>query len=183
MNRDIDDDALVEKLIHVADGPARSRAERRQRVESQFPTANERIVPLMRMLAQRSDWDRFNDLENIAAYLNDVPDLDEVLIDVVRSGEGEGYLEDHIEILGELAKPTAVDTIIQVFTEREHSDGPAYWLCLKCIQALGSIGTPPAREFLRSIAEGDHPPRLKWEAAVDLQIEDELGFDEDEMCD
>ncbi|GAA0477102.1 HEAT repeat domain-containing protein [Streptomyces olivaceiscleroticus] len=183
MSKIIDDDDLVEKLIHIAGGPGCSRAERRRKVESQFPAVNERIASLMRMLAQRSDWSRFNTLENIAADLSDVPDLDRVLIDVVRSGQGAGYLEDHIEILGELAKPTAVDTIIQVFTEREDSDGPAYWLCLKCIQALGSIGTPPAREFLRSIAEGDHPPRLKWEAAVDLQIEDELGFDEDEMCD
>ncbi|MER5969443.1 HEAT repeat domain-containing protein [Streptomyces sp. NPDC002055] len=182
MSRGIDDDALVEELIHVAGGPGYSREERQRRVESRLPDARERIAFLMRRLAQRSDWSRFNTLENIAADLRDVPDLDRVLIDVVRSGEGPGYLEDHIEILGELAHPAAVDDIIRVFTEREHSGGPSSGLRLKCIQALGSMGGPSARDFLRGIAEGNHPPRLKWEAAVELGIEDELGFDEDEMC-
>lgn len=182
MGEDIDDDTLTEKLIYIAGGPGYSREERQRKVDSQLPTANMRIASLMRMLAQQSDWSRFNTLENIAADLSDVPDLDRVLIDVVKSEEGAGYLEDHVEILGELANPTAVDAIIQVFTGREHSDGPSYSLCLKCIQALGNIGNPTAREFLRGIAEGDHPPRLKWEAAVELEIEDDLGFDEDEMC-
>ncbi|WP_432095271.1 HEAT repeat domain-containing protein [Streptomyces sp. bgisy100] len=182
MGSEIDDEALVEELIHIAGGPGYGREERQRRVESRLPDAKERIALLLRLLAQRSDWIRFNTLENIAADLDDVPGFGRVLIDVVRSGEGPGHLEDHIEILGELSEPTAVDAIIQAFTEREHSDGPSYWLCLKCVQALGAIGDPPARDFLRGIAEGDHPPRLKWEAAVELEIEDELGFDEDEMC-
>ena len=182
MSRGIDDDVLVDQLIDIAGGSGFGREERRQKVEGQLPGAGVRIASLLRMLAQRPDWIRFNALENIAVDLSDAPGLDRVLIDVVRSGEGAGYLEDRIEILGEFATPAAVEAITQVFTGRVHSDGPAYWLCLKCVQALGNIGSSPAKAFLRDIAEGEHPPRLKWEAAVELGIEDLLGFDEDEMC-
>ncbi|WP_053743392.1 HEAT repeat domain-containing protein [Streptomyces sp. NRRL WC-3618] len=67
---------------------------------------------------------------------------------------------------------------------RKDSDGPLYALCVKAIQSLGEIGTPEANRFLKGIATSEPsvwPAPLRWHAAEELGIEDELGFDEDEM--
>lgn len=49
---------------------------------------------------------------------------------------------------------------------------------------LAEIGTPDALRLLRGIATsapGEWPDPLRWHAAEELGIEDELGFDEDAM--
>lgn len=64
------------------------------------------------------------------------------------------------------------------------SDGPMNALCVKGIQSLGEIGTPEANSFLKDIATSEPsawPAPLRWHAAEELGIENELGFDEDEM--
>ncbi|MFF9691142.1 hypothetical protein [Streptomyces sp. NPDC014623] len=78
--------------------------------------------------------------------------------------------------------------ISRVFEEEIDGDAPGYWLCKKCIAALGAVHfalqgarASDAADFLRQVATGDYPNQLKWEAAVELGIEDDLGFDEDEM--
>ncbi|MEW2567518.1 hypothetical protein [Streptomyces sp. NPDC047070] len=63
-------------------------------------------------------------------------------------------------------------------------DGPFYALSIKGVQALAGIGTPEALRFLEGIArsaQGEWPDPLRWHAAEELGIEDELGFDEDAM--
>ena len=64
------------------------------------------------------------------------------------------------------------------------TDGPFFPVCIKGIQALGEIGTPDAEQFLKTLATsapGEWPDPLRWHAAEQLGIEDELGFDEDQM--
>lgn len=60
-------------------------------------------------------------------------------------------------------------------------DAPAYWLCQKVVSALGEIGTPDAFERIRQMTDQSWPDVVRWHAAVELGIEDELGFDEGRM--
>ncbi|MFB1048993.1 HEAT repeat domain-containing protein [Streptomyces chrestomyceticus] len=60
-------------------------------------------------------------------------------------------------------------------------DTPAYWLCQKVIASLGEIGTPEALECLRRMTASSWPDAVRWHAAVELENEEELGFDEDRM--
>jgi hypothetical protein len=92
--------------------------------------------------------------------------------------------EDLVDMLGELRAPEGVDAISALIRERKRSDGPFFPLCVKGVQSLGEIGTPDALALLRGIAMStpdEWPDPLRWHAAEQLGIEDELGFDEDEM--
>jgi len=87
-----------------------------------------------------------------------------------------GSLADHQR------DPEAVAALVRLLTARMPTEGPAYALSLKAVHALGAIGGTGAEQALRAVAEGvDHPSQVRWEAAVELGIEDDLGFDEDEM--
>jgi hypothetical protein len=108
-----------------------------------------------------------------------------VLVPVIAEGTARTTYEDLVEILGGVAAndgdPDAVPALSRLLTARVTADAPAHALCLKTVEALGAIGGPLAEESLHAIAVGNYPKPLKWQAAVELGIEDELGFDEDEM--
>lgn len=87
-------------------------------------------------------------------------------------------------LLGELRAPEGVEPVAALVRVRKSTDGPYFTFCVKALQSLGQIGTPEAVGFLRGIATGDPavwPDPLRWHAAEELGIEDELGFDEDRM--
>ena len=92
--------------------------------------------------------------------------------------------EDLVEILGEVRAPEAVEPIRSLVQERRDFDWPFFSFCIKGIQVLGEISTPDALQFLRNIAAsepGTWPDPLRWYAADELDIVDELGFDEGQM--
>lgn len=157
------------------------------RVASALPDISVRIGELLSSADGDGDWQTFTTLANLARWVSPAG-LAEQLIPVLEKRPQGVNKEDLVEILGEIESAAAVPTVIHVFHEELDNDGPAYWTCKKCIAALGTVHFALGDEhdggasaFLRQVATGDYPKPLKWEAAVELGIEDDLGFDEDEM--
>ncbi|MBU7600363.1 HEAT repeat domain-containing protein [Streptomyces sp. P38-E01] len=145
-----------------------------------IPTTRERIVDWLTEARNSGDTLKFHTLANFAVYLNP-PGMAEVLIPIIENRE-EGYLlEDIVEILGELESAKAVAPVALLLNSRAQGDEIDQSLCLKCINALAIIDTNEARATLEGIALGDNPNLLRWHAALALEIEEELGFDEDLM--
>lgn len=153
----------------------------------ELPDISDRIDALLADARADEDWQSFTTFANLSRWVAPTG-LAEQLIPVLEARPRGVNKEDLVEILGELESESAVPVIIRVFQEELDDDAPAYWLCKKCISALGTVHfslggerTSDAADFLRQVATGDYPNQLKWEAAVELGIEDDLGFDEDEM--
>lgn len=147
------------------------------------PESRTRILDWLRNLSGDGDWRRFERLAGVAVHLH--PEgLAPILVSVLASGEPGVNAEDLVDMLGELRASEAVEAISSLVRGRKDSDGPTYALCVKGIESLGEIGTPEANRFLKDIATSEPsawPARLRWHAAEQLGIEDELGFDEDEV--
>ncbi|MDI3402528.1 hypothetical protein [Streptomyces cavernicola] len=157
-------------------------------VQRALPDVSERIVGLLAAAAEAEEWFEFTRLANLGRWVAPAGPLADQLIPVLELRPWGANKEDLAEILGEIESVAAVPTLIRVFEEELVDDAPAYWLCKTCVDALGTVhfvygaeGDGGASGFLREVATGDYPDQLRWEAAVELQIEDELGFDEDEM--
>ncbi|KOG90570.1 hypothetical protein ADK38_07970 [Streptomyces varsoviensis] len=86
-----------------------------------------------------------------------------------------------MDILGEIREVDAVACLFRVAEKSVSEDAPAYWLCQKVISSLGEIGTPEAYECIREMTAQSWPDIVRWHAAVEVGIEDELGFDESHM--
>jgi hypothetical protein len=159
-------------------------AERARAIVAAAPEARDRVLRWLPDFARAGDWRSFEKFSNLAVDTH--PEgLADVLIPVIADGTAPTNYEDLVEILGEIATadaaPEAVQALRALLTSRLPTETPPYALCLKTLQVLGAIGGQQAEGTLRAVALGDHPKILKWEAAVELGIEDELGFDEDEM--
>ncbi|MEU1694636.1 hypothetical protein ABZ590_25110 [Streptomyces hirsutus] len=157
------------------------------RVIGELPDISTRIDALLSDACADGDWQTVTTLANLARWVAPTG-LTERLIPILEARPRGVNKEDLVEILGELESESAVPVIARVFEEELDGDAPGYWLCKKCIAALGAVHfalqgarTSDAADFLRQVATGDYPNQLKWEAAVELGIEDDLGFDEDEM--
>jgi hypothetical protein len=180
-----DADGIAAHRVKELVGTGYISAERAQAIVAAAPEARDRIVEWLRSAAASGDWRTVEKFANLAAHTR--PEgLAAVLAPIVADGTAPTNYEDLVEILGEVADherdPEAVPAIVRLLTARMPTDGPAYALSLKALQALGTIGGAEAEQALRAIAEDDdHPSQVRWEAAVELGIEDDLGFDEDEM--
>ena len=156
--------------------------ERAAEVAVAVPESRTRILDWLRNLSAEGDWRRFERLAGVAVHLH--PDgLAPVLASVLTSGVPGVNAEDLVDMLGELRAPEAVEVISSLVQGRKDSDGPLYALCVKGIQSLGETGTTEANRFLKGVATSDPsawPAPLRWHAAEELGIEDELGFCEDE---
>lgn len=157
------------------------------RVIDEFSDISTRIDTLLFGACTNGDWQAVTTLADLARWVAPTG-LAERLLPILEARPRGVNKEDLVEILGELESDSAVPVISRVFEEELDGDAPGYWLCKKCIAALGAVhfalqGTraSDAADFLRQVATGDYPNQLKWEAAVELGIEDDLGFDEDEM--
>ncbi|MEU6854034.1 hypothetical protein ABZ901_29415 [Actinacidiphila alni] len=160
-------------------GPERARA-----IVAVAPEARDRVLEWLGGFARAGDWRSFEKFANLAVDTH--PEgLAAVVAPVVAGGTAGVNHEDLVEILGEAAAgdadPAAVAALHSLLVARLPAAAPPYALLLKIVHALGAIGGGRAEEILRSVAVGEHPKPLKWEAAVELGIEDDLGFDEDEM--
>ena len=157
--------------------------ERAVEVVLAVPESRTRILDWLRNLSAEGDWRRFERLAGVAVHLH--PDgLAPVLASVLTSGVPGVNAEDLVDMLGELRAPEAVEVISSLVQGRKDSDGPLYALCVKGIQSLGETGTTEANRFLKGVATSDPsawPAPLRWHAAEELGIEEELGFYEDEM--
>ncbi|MGV9321590.1 hypothetical protein [Streptomyces sp. NPDC003660] len=160
----------------LADGTGRDAGS----ISAQYPEAPELIATWIRDAARAEHWSRVDKFANLAAPMR-APGLGEVLQELLDS-EVDGFnKEDVVDILGEIQAEAAVGSLFRVAARSVVRDAPAYWLCQKVISSLGGINTIEAREVLRQMTATSWPPTIRWYAAVELGIEDELGFDEDEM--
>ncbi|MFF0104557.1 HEAT repeat domain-containing protein [Streptomyces hirsutus] len=164
---------LVEAL---ADGTGRDA----RFIAAKCPEVTQFIVSWIREAAHVGNWARVDKFANLAAPLL-VPGLGGALREILDSDVAGLNKEDLVEILGEIREVDAVACLFRVAEGSVNKDAPAYWLCQKVISSLGGIGTPEAFECIRRMAAQSWPDAVRWHAAVELEIEDELGFDEDQM--
>ncbi|MFD7961662.1 HEAT repeat domain-containing protein [Streptomyces zaomyceticus] len=144
------------------------------------PGLCEVVVSWIREAASVGSWTRVEKFANLAAALR-VAGLSEVLQEILDSNVAGLNKEDLVDILGEIRDPSAVASLFRVAEGSVSEDAPAYWLCQKVISSLGEIGTPEASDLIRQMTGESWPDAVRWHAAVELEIEDELGFDEDQM--
>ncbi|MEU7281998.1 hypothetical protein AB0A69_24965 [Streptomyces sp. NPDC045431] len=190
-------EGVVERVDALLRGGYIGREKAAEVVAAEPRAASREVLEWLRTLAGAGAWARFGRFALLAAELH--PEgLAEVVVPVIASGaaggagganraEGaggaEGVLEDLVDLAGEIGAVEAVPALAALIDGRRESgaDAPYFALSLKCVHALGGIGTAEAQAVLRTVATGDHPGVLRWNAAVELGIEDELGYDEDEM--
>ncbi|WP_157851448.1 HEAT repeat domain-containing protein [Streptomyces monomycini] len=166
---------LVESLVNgfLTEQDARAVADR-------YPETYGSVVSWIREAAEAGDWTRVGKFTNLAAPLR-VAGLDGVVQGILDSGAPGCNAEDLVEILGEVGGASAVACLFRVAERSASEDAPAYWLCQKAIASLGEIGAPQAFEGLRRMTASSWPDVVRWHAAAELDIEEELGFDEDRM--
>ena len=166
---------LVESLVtgFLTERDAGSIAER-------HPELCDVIVSWIREAARAGNWTRVGKFANLAASLR-VEGLREVLQEILDSGAAGLNKEDLVDILGEIREAGAVSSLFRVAEGSVSKDAPAYWLCQKVISSLGEIGTPDALSRIRQMTSQSWPDAIRWHAAVELDIDDELGFDEGQM--
>ncbi|OEV29140.1 hypothetical protein AN219_18135 [Streptomyces nanshensis] len=151
-----------------------------ERVKDEEPEFSANILDALESLKEGGEYTLFSRFANLAVWL--APDgLDDVLIPVLKERPQGVLEEDLVDILGQLRAESAVPAIRDLIKSEKDRDSPYFSLTTKCIQALGEIGSDDGDETLREVATGEYPNVLKWHAAVELGIEDELGFEEDEM--
>jgi hypothetical protein len=161
---------LVELL---ADGTGRNAAS----IAAAHPEVLDRVVPWIRDAAHAGNWSRVDTFANLAAPLP-VEGLADVLVEILESGVRGANREDLVEILGEIHATNAAACLHRLVERSAGEDAPAYWLCQKAIGSLGCLGTPEALGFLRLLTAPSWPDPIRWHAAVELGVEDDLGFDE-----
>ncbi|GAB2906909.1 HEAT repeat domain-containing protein [Streptomyces mayteni] len=175
-----DDRAAVERVDRLL-GAGFVGDERAAEVVEAEPESAARLVDWLRGFAAAGDWPRFGRFVLLAAFVRP-PGLGPVVRGVLeRAPEGVNR-GDLVEVLREIGDPEAVPVLLRYLDEVWPREAPFHSTGPKIVEALGAIDTADARRALRDIATGDrHPAPLRWYAAVELDIEDELGFDEDEM--
>jgi len=178
-------DGLAARRVRELAGTGYISAERARAIVAAAPEARDRILGWLRAATADGDWRTVEKFANLAVHTH--PEgLAAILAPIVADGTAPTNYEDLVEILGEVADherdAEAVPAIVRLLAARLPSERPAYALSLKAVRALGAIGGAEAEHALRAVADGaDHPGRVRWEAAVELGIEDDLGFDEDAM--
>ncbi|WEH33855.1 HEAT repeat domain-containing protein [Streptomyces sp. AM 4-1-1] len=138
------------------------------------------IVSWIREAARVGSWTRVEKFANLAAPLQ-VAGLGEVLQEILDSNAAGLNKEDLVDILGDIREVDAVGCLYRVAEDSVSEDAPAYWLCQKVISSLKEIGTPEAVDRIRQMVTQPWPDAVRWHAAVELGVEDDLGFDEDRM--
>jgi hypothetical protein len=154
--------------------------DRVEAVASAVPELEAAVIPLLQRFASMKDWRRFEKYAIVAANIH--PDaLGEILCDVLDSREGGFNAEDLVDLLGEIHYARGVSSIANFIARELPTDAPYFGLSEKCIHSLGEIDTSEAQQALRELTQYQWPNPVRWHAAVELGIEEELGFDEDEM--
>ena len=166
---------LVDSLIVGYVAPEDARA-----IAAQYSDVTGSIVGWIREAATAEDWRRVERFANLAAPLQPLG-LGEALQELLDANITELNNEDLVDILGEIRAVESANSIFRVVERSMESDAPAYWLCQKAIGALCDLDTDEANGYLHAMTAKPWPQAIRWYAAVALQIEEELGFDEDQM--
>lgn len=149
-------------------------------IADRHPEVSGSILCWIHEAVEAENWTRVDKFANLAASLG-VDGLGGVLQNILELDISGINKEDLVDILGEIR---SADSVIPLFRLAERSldkDAPAYWLCQKVVSSLGEIGTPEALGRTRQMTSETWPDVVRWHAAVELGIEEELGFIEDEM--
>lgn len=156
--------------------------EKARKAIEEFPTASSGVVGWARAAMDSGDKSEFSKLVNFAASIR-AEGLADLLLSAIDNKWTWFMIEDVVEILGEISEPSAVTPLVDLLEARRAGDEIDMSLCVKCIYALSGIETARAESELYGIAtnSSSYPDRLRWHAAYVLDIEDELGFDDDEM--
>jgi hypothetical protein len=154
--------------------------ERARAIVTQYPEVTGSIVGWIREAATSRDWRRVERLANLAAPLR-APGLGEALRDLLDANIAQLNNEDMVDILGEIRAVESGDSLFRLVERSVESDSPAYWLCQKAILSLSELDTDEANGYLHAMTATPWPRSIRWHAAVALGIEDELGFDENQM--
>ncbi len=151
-------------------------------IEAACPGVAASIVGWVRDSAADRNWPRVERLANLAARLQP-PGLGEALRELIDADIKELNNEDLVDILGEIQDADSASSIFGLVQRSFTSDAPAYWLCQKAILSLSTLETVKADAYLLALTKPNWPNPIRWHAAVALQIEDSLGFIEDDMLD
>lgn len=154
--------------------------DRARELLASFPDLNERIVGWIWDSWKRRELRRVERLANLAAKLRPTG-LDDVLKNVLDAATPGLNEEDLVDILGEIQAVGSEDILLRVVQRSVVTDAPAFWLCQKAIGSLCDLGTDKARDHLMELTSERWPTPVRWHAAVALGIEDDLGFDEQQM--
>ena len=154
--------------------------ERATEIEADFPGVAGSIVGWIRASAAAQNWPRVGRLANLAARLRP-PGLGDVLRELLDAGIAELNNEDVVDILGEIREAGAASSIFRLVERSAESDAPTYWLCQKVILSLSELETDEANEYLLALTKPTWAGPIRWHSAVALQLEDDLGFEEDQM--
>jgi HEAT repeats len=154
--------------------------ERVREIRDAYPQVANSVAQWIGDSAEARDWHRVERFANLGAALH-APGLDRILTRILASDPDGLNKEDLVEILGEIGAVDSASVIFQMIRDSLESDAPAYWLSQKAILALADLGTEESRQFLISMTAESWPKAIRWHAAVALDIENELGFDEEEM--
>ncbi|MQS06334.1 hypothetical protein [Streptomyces alkaliphilus] len=154
--------------------------QRAQALAATHPAVMTDLAEWTRQAIRERDWRRVEKLANLAAPLR-APGVAAVLRELLDADIREVNNEDLVEILGELGAAEAAGSVFRAAKRLLESDAPGYWLAQKAVLSLGEIGTPEALECLRVMTLPSWPDVVRWEAAVELGVEEELGFDEETM--
>jgi hypothetical protein len=154
--------------------------ERAAEIEARFPIVADSIGGWIKDSAAAQNWSRVERLANLAARLQP-PGLGDILRELLDADIAELNNEDVVDILGEIHEAGAAGSIFRLVERSAESDAPAYWLCQKAILSLSELETDEANGYLLTLTRPSWPGPIRWHAAVALQIEDDLGFEEDRM--
>ncbi|TDD54487.1 hypothetical protein E1263_26970 [Kribbella antibiotica] len=154
--------------------------ERAEEIAAEYPEVISSIAGWIREAAAREDWRMVERFANLAAPLAP-PGVGEVLRELLDADIDQLNNEDVVDILGELRAVEAASSLFRAVERSLESDAPAYWLCQKAIGSLRDLETDEANDYLRTLTAATWPGPIRWYAAEALQIEDELGFAEDQM--
>lgn len=178
--RPVDEIALADLIESQLNGVTERDA---QTIAAEHPEVVGAIVTWIREAAQAMNWRRAGKFANLAARLHP-PGLAAVLQEIFDSyfpGTPGLNGEDLVEILGEIGSSDSVSCLFRVAERFVIDDAPDFWLIQKVILSLREIGTTEALDDLRSMTASSWPDPVRWHAAVMLGIEDDIGFNEDEM--
>lgn len=152
-------------------------SEKANAVAVAIPGVEGGILHLLRWLAMSRDWNRFVLYANLAVHLH--PDgLGEVISKALGAEGFNGVGEDLVDILGELNYEPGVPVVLQYLKRSIPGDSPYYSISEKCVHVLGELNSLDAKKALRELTSNSWPDPIRWHAAVELEIEDDLGFDE-----
>lgn len=154
--------------------------ERVREVLAELPALPGELSGWMRSSAESGDWRRLELLSAVAVHA-DPESVRDILPGVLDSGRPGMDREAFVDMLGEVRAVTAIPAVVRLARSSATDGGPYYSLTLRCIAALGEIDSTGARDALLELTASGWPDPVRWHAAVELGIEEDLGFDEDEM--